>query len=248
MNEPVTASIIIPTRNRWSSVWRCIYNLRRYTDDYEIILVDNASEYIPDVILKQEDLYFIRNGWDKGEIAAINQGMQKASGRYLVWLKQETLPSYRWLTQMLRVFQEDPSVGMVGPMSNGGFEEQRIPVPFQTPSKIHRFSNQYNHSDSRHWKPVTRLQSFCCVLPRQVVEKVGELDERYGRGGFEVDDYAQRLIQAGYQLRVAGDTYLHRFYEKDLDKRSLRDQKKREWQNQRYFLHKWEQMPVKENT
>ncbi|MFC7442217.1 glycosyltransferase family 2 protein [Laceyella putida] len=240
MSEPLTSSIIVPTKNQWASVWRCIFNLRQYTDEpYEIILVDNASDYIPDFILNQEDIYFIRNGWDRGDVAAVNQGMRKASGSYIVWLKQDTLPSYRWLTQLIKVLKEEPSVGMVGPMSNWGINEQRIPVPFQTPSKIHRFSNQYNHSDPRHWKEVERLQSFCCVLPREAVEKVGELDEWYGMGSHEMDDYALRLKQAGYRLLVAGDTYLHRFYEKEVDKDSIRERKKREWQNQRYFIHKW---------
>ncbi|TCW41673.1 glycosyltransferase family 2 protein [Laceyella sacchari] len=240
MCKPCIASVIMPTKNRWESAWRCIHNLSRYTEErYEIILVDNASDFIPDYILKRDDLYFIRNGWDRGEVAAINQGMKKASGEYIVWLKQRAVPSHRWLTQMIRVLKETPAAGMVGPMTNRGLEEQRLPVPFQALSKIHRFSNQYNHSDPRHWKEVSRLQSFCCVLPRAVVEEVGELDEWFGMGSHEVDDYGVRLKQAGYRLVVAGDTYVHQFRDTEKNKGDLRERKKRESQNRRYFIHKW---------
>ncbi len=50
---------------------------------------------------------------------------------------------------------------------------------------------------------------FCVGLPRRVWEAIGPLDEAYGLGMFEDDDYALRLRRAGYHLAIAQDVYLH---------------------------------------
>ena len=46
---------------------------------------------------------------------------------------------------------------------------------------------------------------FCAAMPRTVYEKVGGLEERFGLGFFEDDDYCQRVRKAGFQVAVAED-------------------------------------------
>ena len=39
---------------------------------------------------------------------------------------------------------------------------------------------------------------FCLLIRRTVIDRIGVLDERFGIGCFEDDDYCLRAIQAGY--------------------------------------------------
>ncbi len=52
---------------------------------------------------------------------------------------------------------------------------------------------------------------FCYLFKREVFEKVGFLDERFSPGNFEDDDYSLRILQAGYDLLICQDTFIHHF-------------------------------------
>jgi len=46
-------------------------------------------------------------------------------------------------------------------------------------------------------------------MRKDVFEKVGELDEQFGIGMFEDDDYSIRVREAGYRVRLAEDLFIH---------------------------------------
>jgi GT2 family glycosyltransferase len=238
-----TASIIIPTRNEWETVWQCIHAIKEHTpESHEIILVDNGSSQVPESIESVTGLRLIRNEFNRGFVAAINQGLKVSKGEYLVWLNPDTLPSYRWLTQLLHVLETDPSAGMVGPVSCRAIPEQKLSVPFKTADKAHRFSNQFNRTNPKQWREVGRLSGFCLVKRRKVFEQVGFLDERFGLGTYEDDDYSLRVRLAGYRLVVAGDTYVHQFGSKSFRKNGYNEFRKILRQNRRYYFHKWDRL------
>jgi hypothetical protein len=53
------------------------------------------------------------------------------------------------------------------------------------------------------------LALFCTALRRDVLDAVGPLDEGFGVGMFEDDDYAARLRAQGFSLRCAEDVFVH---------------------------------------
>ena len=48
-------------------------------------------------------------------------------------------------------------------------------------------------------------------MKREVYERLGGLDERFGLGFFDDDDLAERARLAGYSLAVARDLFIHHF-------------------------------------
>ncbi|MGA8942823.1 MAG: glycosyltransferase [Thermoactinomyces sp.] len=233
-------SLIIPHHNDWKCLRHCLEGIRQYSNcNVEIILADHGSSKIPDPILKWPGLQVIQNQWDVGTAVSLNQGMERARGEYIGWLSSNALPSYRWLTQLLYVLEQDNEAGMVGPVTNRGYPDQKLAIPFKNISKIHRFSNQYNHTNRDRWKETKVLSRFCVLFHRRLLQEIGWLDERYGFGSHDQIDYCTRLRKAGYKLIVAGDTYVHQLGKKGLTKEEVRDRIRIRKQNRRYYWRKW---------
>jgi glycosyltransferase involved in cell wall biosynthesis len=53
------------------------------------------------------------------------------------------------------------------------------------------------------------LGFFCVLGPRNLFETVGLLDEAFGVGYYEDDDYCLRCIQSGFKLKIAREVFLH---------------------------------------
>jgi hypothetical protein len=53
------------------------------------------------------------------------------------------------------------------------------------------------------------LSFFCVALRRDVLDRVGMLDEDFGLGFYEDDDYCMRARHAGYKLICAEDVFVY---------------------------------------
>lgn len=233
-------SLIIPHKNDWKRMRFCLEGIFKYTnDDYEVIIVGNASQKVPEKIFRHPHLTVIQNWGDMGRAASLNQGMERAGGEYIGWLSPNALPSHRWLSQLLAVLEQNDQAGMAGPVTNRGNAKQKLSIPFKTISKIHRFSNQFNHSNPSRWRETEELSGFCALFHRKLINEAGWLDERFGDGIHAEMDYCRRVRKAGYKVIIAADTYVHQLAKKPLTKEEVRDQIKIRKQNQQYFEYKW---------
>ena len=90
-------------------------------------------------------------------------------------------------------------------------------------------------------QPAPRLDMFCAALRRAVAAEIGPLDEAYGLGLFEDDDYALRLSRAGYRLGIAADVYVHHWGWASFGRLDQAEYDRVFADNQRYFEAKWGQ-------
>jgi O-antigen biosynthesis protein len=102
------SSIIVPCWNEIYFTRQCIAGLKRHTrPPWELIVIDNGSTDHTDIYLAGlRDLAavpvtVVSNGTNLGFPAAINQGLQRACGEYLVLLNNDVVVTDGWLDQLI---------------------------------------------------------------------------------------------------------------------------------------------------
>ena len=208
-------SIIILTYNNLEYTQMCLRSILGKTDhpDYEIIIVDNASTDETPVFLEKlanehPNVRLILNKVNEGFPRGNNIGAMAALGEYLVFLNNDVVVTKGWLSCLLRHL-EDPSIGMVGPVTNASGNASRIPVDYRSLDGLEDFAQAYTSSHAGQTFIIDMLPFQCVVIRRRVFDEIGPLDEQFGMGMFEDDDYALRLKQRDYKILCAEDVFIH---------------------------------------
>ncbi|WP_338143354.1 glycosyltransferase family 2 protein [Paenibacillus whitsoniae] len=230
-------SIIIPTYNGLPLLKDCVASIRRHTDvPYELIVVDNGSSDGTVAYCLQEKIKLIAAPVNLGFPAACNLGLRLATGSELLLLNNDTIVTRRWLTNLQRCLHEQPNVGMVGPVTNYASGRQRLRERFTT---IDRMTAKYNEANPKRWLETKRLIGMCLLFKRELLEKIGYLDERFSPGHFEDDDYCYRARLHGYRLSIAGDCFIYHKGSVSFRKKPRPLVRKAIWRNRQKFIRKW---------
>ena len=238
-HEDTLTSIIVPTLNQWEYTRQCLDSIRAFTvTPYELIVVDNGSTDETVTSLKQmKDVILIENDHNQGFPAACNQGLAIARGRQFLLLNNDVVTTHGWLEGLLDCLYADPAHGAVGPVSNSVSGVQARPQAYETLEQYHEMSKTRIQSAPGKCIYSLRLVGFCLLVRREVCEEIGPLDEQFGRGTFEDDDYCVRIRRAGYKLAIATDTYIHHFG--SVTNRLDAEYSQLLADNQRKFREKW---------
>lgn len=184
--------IIIPVYNQTRLTLNCLVSIRRYTQDYRLIIIDNGSDDLAFGLL-QDELRFhphllLRNNKNLGFVKATNQGLCLATAPWIVLLNNDTEVGDEWIARLKEPFFANPLIGAVGPITTS-------PNCWQGKAKA--------DLGFKLLETTAMLAFFCVMLKREVIEKVGLLDEDFGIGLADDDDYCHRIHQAGFRLALA---------------------------------------------
>jgi GT2 family glycosyltransferase len=240
-----TASIIILTYNNLDYTRQCLESIfsKTFEPAYEVIVVDNASKdetpnYLNSIEAEKANMKVILNENNLGFSAGNNIGAAAAEGDFLIFLNNDTIVTPGWLERLLSHL-EDPSVGMVGPVTNSSGNETRIQVDYDDLSGLDSFSERYTTEHFGEAFEIQMLPLLCVALRTEVFKEIGPLDERFGIGMFEDDDYAMRLKQKGYRTICAEDVFIHHWGSASFSRLAL----KKYWtlfqENRLKFEEKW---------
>jgi len=183
-NHGIKVSIIIGTLNHLEDCLKpCCEAIQKYCnlEDKEVIIVangctDRTREYVQGLGERFKLLWFDEAlGYSK----ANNEGIKIARGKYVLLLNSDAFfleqTKDEAINMLLEPFEKNPKVGITGPSLSVSPSIQREFIIF-----------------------------FCAMIKRELFEKIGLLDETFGKGAGEDTDFCIKAVAAGYELAVAG--------------------------------------------
>jgi len=246
-NKPASISakplstIIIPTLNNLALTKNCLHSIRENTKAaHRIIVVDNGStDGTRNWLKSQPDILHILNVQNLGFGPAVNEGIFCADTPSVVILNNDTLVSPNWLTNMLAHFNADPTRGIVGPMSNFVSGPQLIPdANVNSLESVNHFADSLFSTHQGKSQDIQRLVFFCALIKKEVIDRIGPLDEHFIIGNFEDDDFCRRAALSGFKCAMAMDTFVYHkghatFKANNIDLNYLLEK------NKQIYLKKW---------
>ncbi len=233
-------SIVIVTWNQLAYTKECVDSILARTDEpFELIFVDNGStDGTPDYLDTVPNAVVIRNAENRGYAPAVNQGLQVCRGQNICLLNNDCVVTTGWLDGLLEALHDDDSNGLVGPVSNNVSGEQQISIRYTDLTSMDGFAwDQRRH---RELTLTDRLVGFCLLFRRDVMDRIGLLDEQFEIGCFEDDDFCRRATEAGYRAIIAQHVFVHHYGSATFRGAGF-DLGNILQQNEQRYLAKWEQ-------
>lgn len=217
--ENLLVSIVMLTYNQLEDTKICVESLFKHTSDvnFELVFVDNGSKddtktYLESLKTEHKNINIktIYNEENLGFACANNQGIEVAEGEYVLLLNNDVILTDGWLSRMIQIAESDNKIGMVAPCTNHASGRQVVAFSGteSDDDEIQEFSKTVLTKNAGKWISVSRVIGFCMLIKREVLFKVGVLDELFGPGGYEDYDYCMRLKHEKYDIVIATDTFI----------------------------------------
>src|SRR5688572_8211888 len=216
MQAPVI-SVIIPSYNTRELLSRCLSSIYSAPSDrtFEVFVIDDASsDGSPEMVRERfPQVQLIVNSQNRGYAYSNNLGIAKSRGRFVYLLNSDTEVHPGALDHLASFLETHPDVGAVGSAlynSDGSVQASVKSLPtvrsafFGKRSWLARWFPRFSaiRSELLNWRVETGIpfeagyvSSASIMMPRDVVERVGDLDTRLW---YFIDaDYCRRIWDIG---------------------------------------------------
>lgn len=213
-------AVIIVNWNAREDLRCCLQSLYaepKPTVTYEVWVVDNASDDGSDDMVTSEfpQVRFVVNADNAGFSKANNQAIAQTDSQYVFLLNSDAFLHSGALDQLIAYADAHPQAGIVGPKvlnSDGSlqFSCRRFPslgAGFFRNTYLGRlfphnkFARDYlmNDFDHAHDSPVDWVSGCAMLIRRDLLQKIGPLDERFYMYCEDVD-LCQRAWEGGWEV------------------------------------------------
>ncbi len=223
--DQVDISICLVNWNTRDMLADCIRSINANRGDLmlEIFVIDNASKDGSVELVKQEfpEVVLISNPVNYGFARANNQGIQQATGRYVLLLNPDTVVLPDAMQSMVAFLESVPDAGAVAPKllnTNGSLQYSlrkfpTILTPFtENPSLwnapvMRKYSDKsrLHEWDHNSLREVDQPAGAAFMIKRAVVDTLGDLNSSYHMF-FEDVDLCYRIKQNGWKIFYLPDS------------------------------------------
>lgn len=232
------AGIVIVSYNAAQAVIMTLSSLilAKCDVEYDVILIDNASDPKERVKIKEYFTMMVKKnslpwhylqlkkniGFSGGNNKGINFFLKNNSISHLCLLNSDVVVTDYWLDRLL-----EKKKSVISAVTNKAYSEQCVPINYELDlfqdfdslkneisrsalNEVNSFAEKRYHA----WKGNVvecDVTFFCVLLTKEVVKRIGLLDEEFFPGGYEDDDYCTRLINGGEKIFLARDVFIHHF-------------------------------------
>lgn len=246
-SSPPEISVVIIAYNQCEYTKKCIESIKENVKvNHEIILIDNASTDETNKIFTKEIPYvrYYRNNENLGFPKAANQGISFALGDFILLLNNDTIVTENSFERLLELAKNNPEIGLVGPLSNevSGLQRDKE-ANYKSLDEMFEYAKALREKNKGQVLHFPRVAFLCTLIKREVIDKIGGLDERFSPGNYEDDDFCLRAQLAGFKTVIAKDVFIHHYGSKSFKANGEKAYAERLLKSQKIFVEKWGATP-----
>lgn len=246
-SSPPKVSFIIIAFNQADYTKKCIDSIKEKVKvSYEVILIDNASTDLTKSLFSNnyDFIRYHRNEINLGFPIAVNQGIKEALGDYILILNNDTILTNNLIERLIEVAESDDKIGIVGPISNevSGLQKDES-AKYNSIEEMHKYATEVREKNKGQLLRFPRVAFLCTLIKKELIDKIGGLDERFSPGNYEDDDFCLRAQLAGFKTVIAKDAFIHHYGSKSFKANGEKAYAERLLKNQKIFVDKWGATP-----
>lgn len=196
--------------------------------NYDLYLLDNGSsddtcQYLAEKsnhIFENKPLVFtyktdINKGFAGGnnEILRIILKLENAKPTYsnIILINNDTLVTKRAIETLVTACNSSKEMGATGPISNNVGGIQLAKRFYKVKDTEYKKIADIEALKATSIIEAGMLVGFCLCLKTEVVKEIGLLDEQFGFGMWEDNDYCLRIRNAGYKIGVVNTSFIYHY-------------------------------------
>lgn len=214
--EQPVVSIITVNYNQPAVTCDLLESLRKISyPNVEIIVVDNASPADDADSIKQKypEISLIKSKINLGFAGGNNLGIEQSSGKYLLFINNDTEVPPGFLEPLVSFLQAHPEAGMISPKIRYHHTPEMIQFAGYSqinPYTIRNYSIGYKEIDHGQYddiRPTAFGHGAAMMVPREVIEKAGMMPDIYFLY-YEELDWGWNIQKAGFKNYYVGLSHI----------------------------------------
>jgi GT2 family glycosyltransferase/glycosyltransferase involved in cell wall biosynthesis len=204
--EHPLVSIIIYVFNNWETTRCCLVSILENSGDipYEVIVADDgSSDETRNLSSYASNIKIVVNTTNLGFLMNCNNAARHATGRYLMFLNNDTIVQPGWLKPLVDLMEHDGRVGLAGPklLYPDGRLQEAGGIVWQDGS-----GHNYGRFDApekpeyNYLKETDYVSGAGILVRKSLWDEIGGFDEQFAPAYYEDTDLAFEIRKRGFKV------------------------------------------------